>query len=214
MDAFKSIGDSFKSDSGNIDWGKILTTGAGVTGGISNIFATNRQNDLINQEIKAQKDIQSLATDPAKLSARIAALEKPLDASLVQNVGNEVQGYLGQRGLGQSPAIAEQILSQALAPYKLQEQQNAINALMSVLRGEESVKFPNVPQSNIANLLKMITALRSGSGDGSGAIPDIGSPTLDVNAELAPLSSLFNIPTSVGVGGSSDTAGESGGGQG
>jgi hypothetical protein len=97
-------------------------------GTVSNIIQGQRQGQLQQAALAQQQQLAQLAANPALLSARIRSLQQPLSASLTQDVGNQVQGYLMERGLGLSPNIQAAVLGQALAPYSIQEQQLAQQA--------------------------------------------------------------------------------------
>jgi hypothetical protein len=97
-------------------------TGSGLIG---NIMQQKQQNDALNR-IKTMQN-------PANASRMIQQLTQPLNSGLVSNVGNSVQGYLGERGLSQSPNITANVLGQSLAPYEQQNQQLALQQFMALL---------------------------------------------------------------------------------
>ena len=101
------------------------------TGVIGNLISGQRNAGVQQEAINRQKQLDQLASNPSQLAARIRALQQPLSQGLLSGVGNDVQGYLAERGLSQSPAIQTQILAQALGPYQLQEQQLAQNAVLA-----------------------------------------------------------------------------------
>ena len=102
-----------------------------AAGVVTNILQGNRQWQVQQNAINQQKQLQALISDPQAYAAKIAQLQQPLSQGLQKGVANEVQGYLGERGLSLSPAISEQILAQALGPYQLQEQQLAQSAFLA-----------------------------------------------------------------------------------
>jgi len=85
------------------------------------------------QQTQYQNKLRDLASNPAKMNAYAAQFTKPLNAGLTSGVANNVQAYLAQRGLSDSPQISQQVESQAIAPYIQQNQQqgyqDALNAL-------------------------------------------------------------------------------------
>ena len=95
-----------------------------AVGVVSNILTGVRNASAQSSAQNEQKQLLAL-TNPATLQSRIQANEQPLSQGLTQGVGNEVQGYLAERGLSESPSIQAQVLAQALGPYQLQEQQMA-----------------------------------------------------------------------------------------
>lgn len=99
-----------------------LIQGFGV---VSNLIQGNRQTGIQSQAINNLNQLSQLANNPAAMSARIRALQQPLSQGLLSGVGNEVQGYLAERGLALSPSIQSQVMAQALGPYQLKEQELA-----------------------------------------------------------------------------------------
>lgn len=110
--------------------------GQGVTGGLGilgNIIGANRQNTIQKAALAQEKELAALAANPALLAAKIKALQQPLSQGLITGVGNNVQGQLAERGLGTSPQIAQEVYAQALAPYQMDEQRMAQEALFRAL---------------------------------------------------------------------------------
>jgi hypothetical protein len=102
-----------------------------VAGVVSNLVGGQRQFQVQQQAVNQQKQLAELTKNPAAYAAKIKALQQDLNPGLVQGVENEVQGYLGERGLSLSPSISAQVLGQALGPYQLQEQELAQRALLA-----------------------------------------------------------------------------------
>src|SRR5882762_4833327 len=139
MDAISKIGGIFSggnsggmpSDappipSTGVNWQKLLSAGMAGSGIIGNVLASNKRNQVLNQQLTDQRNLMALANNPTLLASKAAALERPLSSGLTSSVGNAVQGYLAERGLSQAPGIQAEALSQGLAPYKLQSQQMAM----------------------------------------------------------------------------------------
>jgi hypothetical protein len=105
--------------------------GTGVAGTVGNIEANNTRNSVLQQQMNYTNQLQNMT--PAQLAQGIQQLQQPLSTGLAQSVGNTVQGQLSERGLSQAPGIYAQSLTQALAPYQLQEQQLATNAYLQKL---------------------------------------------------------------------------------
>jgi hypothetical protein len=106
--------------------GNILKTGVTAAGGIGDIISQQKQNSSLNQVLQYQKN-------PALAAQKIAQMTQPLSQGLTQDVGNNVQGYLGERGLSGSPNITASVLAQALAPYQQQNQQLATSQFGQLL---------------------------------------------------------------------------------
>lgn len=114
--------------------GKVLPLilgGSGIMGTIGNIQANRTRNSVLKQQMDYTRMLQNMT--PAEMIKQITALERPLSQSLISNVGNTVQGQLGERGLSQAPGIYASSLAQGLAPYQLQEQQMAQDAFFKKL---------------------------------------------------------------------------------
>ena len=90
----------------------LILGGAGLAG---NIAAGNKTSGEFNWLQNYQKYLSNIS--PAQLSQMISQLIQPLNAGLTQSVGNNVSGYLAERGLSEAPGIQAATLSQALAPY-------------------------------------------------------------------------------------------------
>lgn len=119
---------------------KVAQPVMGGMGVVSNLIGANRQNSIQQRAIQQQRELQQLASNPAAMSARVRAAEQPLSQNLVSNVGNEVQGYLAERGLGTSPQIAQSVMGQALAPYELESQKMAqAQVLQSMGMSQEAI---------------------------------------------------------------------------
>lgn len=124
-DALSSIGGALGGAGGGGLGGllKLVTTGFGL---VSNIMATQQQQSALNR-------ISSYQKNPAKAAQVINSLTQPLSLGLTEDVGNNVQGYLAERGLSGSPNITSSVLAQALAPYQQQNQQQAMQEFQMLL---------------------------------------------------------------------------------
>jgi hypothetical protein len=109
----------------------IFQAGSGVMGTIGNIQANRSRNAVLDQQMQYTKYLQGLT--PAQITQMISQYQKPLSSSLINNVTNTVQGQMASRGLAQAPGIFAQSIGQGLAPYELQEQQLAQDALFKKL---------------------------------------------------------------------------------
>lgn len=212
MDAFSSLGNALSGfftnpNTGGFNWGNLLKSGLGGFGLIGNILSSIKQNQATNAEL-------SYLQNPAKLASAINATTQPLSTALTQDVGNQVQGYLAERGLATSPTIAAATEAQALAPYQLQEQQLAeqgilgtlnpfsnrigsgatdMGSLMKLFWPSQSVQMPNSLTNNVGDL----------------SVPFVG-PMQDYNFADIPYSGFD--PTTLNIGSTADYAGAYGGG--
>jgi hypothetical protein len=132
-----------------------VTAGAGLLGNIMN--SIQRGNEVGKLQ-SAEKKFTSLT--PEQLSGMVTKAEQPLGTDLLQNVGNLVQADLGTRGLSGAPGIFAAEESQALAPYKLQEQQMALQLIMKQLglpiEYATAILQGMGGQSNVSPLLQLL----------------------------------------------------------
>lgn len=73
------------------------------------------------QRYQQQQNLQN----PSWVASQIAKLQVPLSGKLKNEVGRGVQAQAQEAGLGGAPGLFRTAMAQALAPYQLQEQQNA-----------------------------------------------------------------------------------------
>jgi len=102
--------------------GSITSLGSSAAG----LYSGYEQN-------KYQDMLRSYAGNPQKFQNYAAGFTKPLAAGLVQGVNNQAQGYAAVRGLASSPALEQQIESQAIAPYIQQNQQAGMQEAFQAL---------------------------------------------------------------------------------
>jgi hypothetical protein len=147
--------------------------------------AYNLYNQYQNQQY--QNQLRSYAQDPAKMNAYAQQFTQPLTAGLQTSVAKNTQSYLAQRGLSDSPEIAQQVQAQAIAPYVQQNQQNGYQNALQALQVGGGATNPNNASSNAISALAKMFAGNNGSGMGlkqllalanSGATPQTQSPDL------------------------------------
>jgi hypothetical protein len=109
----------------------LLAGGTAIAGLGGNIVNSIERGNEVGKLQSAEKKFTSLT--PEQLSGMVTKAEQPLGTDLLQNVGNLVQADMGTRGLSQAPGIFAAEESQTLAPYKLQEQQMALQLVMKQL---------------------------------------------------------------------------------
>lgn len=113
--------------------GDMLKLGTGGLGMISNIMMAMRQKAISDQMMNQLKLLQMYQSNPSMLAAKAKSLQAPLSMGLLENVGQGVQAQLAQRGLSSSPAQAQAVMSQTLAPYEQRSQEDAMNAFLQLL---------------------------------------------------------------------------------
>lgn len=127
------LGGGAKAGSALAGLGDIAKLVTGVMGTISNAKQASRSEAISKQMADYAKQMTAIANNPQELARRALAVRQPLSTGLLEGVGNDVQAQLAERGLGSSPAQAEQILGQTLAPYEQHAQDVAIQAVMQLL---------------------------------------------------------------------------------
>jgi hypothetical protein len=201
MEAISSIGSLFSGikDMGSSTmplWQKIAGLGAGGAGTIGNILASNKRNQVLQQELDVQKQLMGLT--PSAMAAGASQLERPLSAGLTSSVGNAVQGYLAERGLSQAPGIQATTLAQGLAPFKMQEQQLAMNAFLQKLGLPAQAAARFLPTPGSIDLSKLFQGLFS-KPDPSGSIfRGAPQPTMQ---QLDPNGGNWQMPSGVDTNG-------------
>jgi hypothetical protein len=180
MDAIKNIGTSVGGWFGKNP--KVLPGVATGVGALSNFFGQRKSNQLLDAQLNAIKQEQDLFNDPTKLAAKVAGVERPLDAGLTSGVGNEVQAFLAEHGLGESPAIASEVMAQALAPYKQNNQNTAIQTIMRLMGAPLEAGVQRPQPTDLTGLLKMLmtpNASASPPGSGTGTTTGVDTPSVD-----------------------------------
>lgn len=151
----------------------LLLGGTGIMGTIGNIQANRSRNAVLKQQMDYTKFLQNMT--PAEMIKQITALERPLSQNLISNVGNTVQGQLGERGLSQAPGIYASSLAQGLAPYQLQEQQMAQDAFFKKLglpiSARPSPFGPFPATTNTSQIWQALMSRFMGQGGGRNQVP-------------------------------------------
>ena len=139
-------------------WQQLVTGGLFGAGELSNLLQSHKQSQY-------QDYIMNLMKNPSQVSAMLNQATQPLSNALVQSVNNRVQGDMASRGLAQAPGIFAGAEAQALAPFQLQQQQNAQQQVMQMLGMPASATNINQPGQNMSSALQMF--LRSFGTPGS-----------------------------------------------
>lgn len=109
----------------------IIGIGSAGAGLIGNIMNSITRGKAIGSLESAENKFASLT--PEQLAGLVSRAEQPLGQDLVEGVTNQVQADMATRGLSQAPGIFAAEESQALAPYKLQQQRMALELVMKQL---------------------------------------------------------------------------------
>ncbi len=130
----------------------IGTTGAGLVGNILNDRTQSQQQGVLRAD-------QKVLNSPQLFNQQVAAAQAPLSSGLVQDVTNTVDANAAASGTAQAPGIVSTELSQALAPYIQQNQQTAINEVLSRLSGSQSDAGSILSTLHNTNLSPLIALL-------------------------------------------------------
>jgi hypothetical protein len=183
-DLMSSLGSFLTSNTGALKGlASIAGTGSNIYSGINNAVNTSNYNST-------QSYIQNLVKNPTALAAASAKLQQPLSAGLTDEVTNQAQAQMAERGLGGSPAAMTSAVTQSLAPYIQQNQSTAMQTLMQSLGLGSSAKPSALPQVDMSKLLAMFKANGSTS-DPSAAMAQTGFA--DMSAPPTPLSLDTNV---------------------
>jgi len=202
-DVFQNIGNFLNSGEG-----KGLMTGGTIGAGFLQNLLANRQAS------KKQKFIEDLISNPAKFNAYVSNFEKPLQSGLTADISRMTDAYGAERGLGSSPAVMKDVYAQALAPYLLQQQNQAEQTALSSLGIYEN--SPTTKPVDISSIMKMLLMGSKPTGGSAGDLfadaglnvmqpsymPGITTPS----AEPAPFDPVTMLPSPVVDGGDSSLA--------
>jgi hypothetical protein len=168
-----------------------ITAITGLAGAGSSLF-----NTYENQQY--QNKLRSYAESPQKLNNYAAGFTQPLAAGLTQGVENQAQGYAAERGLATSPALEQSIVSQAIAPYIQQNQQNGLQtALQALGLGGGASPNPAGGFTGLASSLGMLSKLMNPGGQPSYAAQQATTnpttPTLPYQIPYEPDNSTIDL---------------------
>jgi hypothetical protein len=179
--------------------------GAGTAGNIYGSVEQGKTAGLQQQQLKNELSYQN---NPAKFAQLVQSFMQPLSQGLVQNVSRGANAAGAGAGLGDSPGLMAYIVSQALAPYSMQEQQTAVGEAGNIAF-PSSVGTPQYPQTNMTNTYAMLAKMFPGvfnSGGGSTPKPGLtagGWNPFDTSSGAEdPFMSELTGGTSSGAGGS------------
>ncbi len=160
----------------------IGSAGAGFIGNIMNAITRGRQVGKLED---AEKKFANLT--PEQLSGLVSRAEQPLSQDLLQSVGNTVQADVAGRGLAESPGVFAATETQALAPYKIEQQKMALELVLKQLG--LPIEYANAiinatgGGTDMSKLLAMLMNAQKGGGGGGG---DFGNLTLGSGYDTAP----------------------------
>lgn len=166
MDEFAKILSKVGSQVGSTVENNPLKSVLAGAGGLETLLAEKKKQDILNRYM-------NLANNPAASEAKIRSMTQPLDQALTQSVDNSVQGYLGERGLSESPQISEAVLAQTLAPYAQKNTDAAIQEYYDSLGLGLNAEKQNAPTE--PDLSKLLASLESPSSSSVGSLPTTGS---------------------------------------
>ena len=189
---FESIGSAFS----NKAFPAIASGATAGLGELGNLLAGRQQSQQASALQSQEKAISELT--PSQLSSMVSGATAPLNAGLVQSVGNTVQGDLAQRGLAQAPGIFAASESQALAPFEQQNQSTAMQLIMQKLGlpleyAETLARFLPKGQSMTPAMtlfLQQLARLKQSNANGPSPLPmsspGASDPSVILNPGAAP----------------------------
>jgi len=122
----------------------------------------NLYNQYKNQQY--QNTLRDDAQNPAKVNALAAQYTQPLNAGLTASVNNATQAQLAQAGLSESPAIAQTVEAQAIAPYIEQNKQAGYaDAIQALGLGGGAIPPALQQQNSLSALAKAFASLPNGA---------------------------------------------------
>ena len=132
-----------------------LSSAAGTVSNIQNANAQANLRDVVQNRQLQQETNLLAASSPQAIAAGTGALTQPLSQQLVDAISRQTMNGLESQGVQGAPGLFQSVLEQALAPYLLQQQQNAESTYMQALglqRGAVGM-LPQAPAypSSIAN---------------------------------------------------------------
>ena len=165
-DFLSSIGTFFGSGAGQ---GLAKLAGLGATGAglIGNLGAEKQAQKEENFLTGQQNYIAGLT--PQAISKMAVQGAAPLDAGLVQAIGNQVGGTLAEQGLAQSPGIQAASLAQAEAPYIENNFNTSLQAVLQKLGLPAQIAgtaLAGMPKP--VSLAPLLALLMKGGGPGGG----------------------------------------------
>jgi len=156
---------------------------------------------MISQMSMASKEKQAVdrslwySKHPEAISAMETQFEKPLDQGLIKGTENVVNASMAEQGLSQAPGIQSQVLGQALAPYKQNEQQMAIMEVFKALglpaealQSLQMMKNPGQLAMMLKGILPQQTPPATAPVPSTGTVSDTGltPPIFDPSQQGAP----------------------------
>jgi hypothetical protein len=186
-DALGKIGGLFKTGA------PAIAGGAGIAGLIGNLIASKTRGDEISKLQKSEKKFADLS--PEALAGLVSRAEAPLGQDLLQSVGNTVQADMASRGLAESPGIFAATEAQALAPYKIQQQQLALQLVLKQMglpiEYAQAIIQATGGNADVSKLLALL--MNKGGGDTTGGVPD--TTGLDIGKLLTEIGAGGTPPT-------------------
>lgn len=128
------------------NWGGDLKTGGTLLSAIATALQAYQRYNL-------SQNLQN----PKYVAGQIQQLTQPLSAALKNSVGSGVQAQMQEAGLGEAPGLFRQALAQALAPYQLQQQQQAEQQYLQAINTSQSTE--NDEGSDLSSFTKALEGM-------------------------------------------------------
>ena len=133
--------------------------GGNPLGSILGIMGVINQMQMASKEKKALDQSLWYSKHPEAIAAIARKLQQPLSAGLTKGTENIVSANLAEQGLSEAPGIQASVLTQALAPYQIREQEMAMTAALRAI-GLPTEALANLrstgSESDLASLLQLV----------------------------------------------------------
>src|SRR6266850_5666559 len=143
---------------------KIVGIGSAGSGIIGNIINSITRGKQVGRLEDAEKKFANMK--PEELAGLVSRAQQPLSQDLLQSVGNLVQADVAGRGLAESPGVFAATETQALAPYKIEQQKMALELVLKQLG--LPIEYANAvinaagPGTDMSKILAMLINMSKG----------------------------------------------------
>jgi len=191
---------------------KIVGIGSAGSGIIGNIINSITRGKQVGRLEDAEKKFANMK--PEELAGLVSRAQQPLSQDLLQSVGNLVQADVAGRGLAESPGVFAATETQALAPYKIEQQKMALELVMKQLG--LPIEYANAvinaagPGTDMSKILAMLISMTKGGGGGGGLIPDVPTGAEGITGDVIGQIIAGGVPTPTFPTGGASTGSEGG----
>jgi hypothetical protein len=170
-----------------------ITGGMNIFSQLNNFIQGMARKAYQNRVVAFQKQMATLANNPALYAQKMKELVMPLTAGETAMIQNQVQAWAGEHGLTTSPQILDQVLAQALSPLVAQRYQMAQTALQQVFGDQAASLGLGMPDQS--------TQLQGGASFGGGpsatTTNPVGTPTASQPVPGVPMGPAPTAPGTI-----------------